>query len=168
MDSDFMQREEDVKRYQLARVTLCCVLVAFVADSSAQPPALKKTNIPKNEINAALSTILETHHFDEPLRLKEVLDILHEQLLKKTKKKIGFVIDEAAFAEADAEAPDLLETVVRGLKRGQELPASTLLATILLQIPQRTPNYRCTYIVHDGYVRITTPKRVKDAKKPVP
>jgi hypothetical protein len=134
---------------------ICCgIVICSVFAVAAQPP--QKSKLSAKTIAKHLETPIEVEGFRMPMKLREGLKLLYDDLSAK-KKPVSYRFDTDAFGAENPDAPDIFETAVHIDTKDKRLPAAKVLSMMLDLVPTKN----ATYVVRDGYIEITTHKRAR-------
>lgn len=95
---------------------------------------------------------IEMKDFQNPLILKEALQLFYEHSVHHHKIEFPILVDIEAFKTEDPDAPDINETPIKFPPFPQQMPLATALRLALAQVP----GGHATYLVRNGMIEVTT------------
>jgi hypothetical protein len=122
--------------------------------SAQETPDGKKNGVSVRELPTLLAESMEAKDFQNSLTLKDALTAM-QAVYRKKGKELPIQTDSLAFREENAEAPDVLETLVKVEQLPRCMTGAQLLRALLAHIPTQNGTYR----IEPGIVRITTQEK---------
>jgi hypothetical protein len=151
-----------MSRVALLLITLASVLLgtspALAQQAAPNDPKPKKVVLPPfgnfsptPKIIMCLDAEIEMKDFAIPMKFKEVMGQFYEKAAAKG-MIVPFLVDQAAFADKNPDAPDIYEVVMKFPTYVKTMSLAKVLDLALAQVPTKD----AVYVIRKGIVIITT------------